>query len=448
MFHITRIFSLRRLNNNLVQALYRGFRAAFLLRTVSVALTFLLQIFLARLLGADAFGSYVFVLAWIGFLVLFGKFGLDTASLRYLPAYLVNVDSGLATGFIHFSMKVVILFSTIISLVSSLVIWILPHKLGEEVTELFYIGFLILPAMALLQLYSARIQAMKHVGLAQVPQGIIKPLVLGALVIVFVFIGIELDAYGILWLEFITLMICLFIAWQLFRKRYRAVSQVVAPALKNSEWLSTAYSLFFISVAQLGLAKADVLMIGSLDGTKNAGLYAVASLIASLVTFFIGSANHFIAPTVSELYAKSKQTELQHLITVSTVSIALITIPVLVGLILGGEELLGLFGEEFRSQYPALMILLAGQFVIVLWGSVGFLLTMSEFQKEASRIIWMATVINIILNALFIPAFGTVGAAAATSISVALRSIILGIYVWKLLRIMPPIFGPLLRLFP
>ena len=93
--------------------------------------------------------------------------------------------------------------------------------------------------------------------------------------------------------------------------------------------------------------------------------------------------------------------------------------------------LLSFFGEQFVSGVLCLNILIAGQLINVLCGSVGYILNMTEYQNVFKWIIIFSVVINIVLNIALIPLHGIFGAAVASMISLILWNILSCIYVYK-----------------
>ena len=82
-------------------------------------------------------------------------------------------------------------------------------------------------------------------------------------------------------------------------------------------------------------------------------------------------------------------------------------------------ELLHLFGKSFTAGAPALLILAVGHLVNAATGPTGILLTMTGKQKwEVANTISMVA-FNFLLNLVFIPTMGLIGAAIATAVSIA-----------------------------
>jgi O-antigen/teichoic acid export membrane protein len=120
-------------------------------------------------------------------------------------------------------------------------------------------------------------------------------------------------------------------------------------------------------------------------------------------------------------------------------------------IVLFGKTILGLFGPGFIIAYVPLVILLTGQTINAMSGSVGFLMTMTGYEKQAAWIIGTGATANIALNAVLIPLFGILGAARilgaaiATASTTALWNVAMLIFVRKRLGIDPTIFSTIRR---
>ena len=127
--------------------------------------------------------------------------------------------------------------------------------------------------------------------------------------------------------------------------------------------------------------------------------------------------------------------------TMAARGIFAITVTICIGLVVFGKMLLGLFGAEFTTGYVVLLILLAGQVINAMAGSVGYLMTMTGYQNQAAWIIGMSTLVNVGLNAVLIPKLGIVGAAIATATTTVLWNILMLTFVWRKLNINPTVFA-------
>ena len=112
-------------------------------------------------------------------------------------------------------------------------------------------------------------------------------------------------------------------------------------------------------------------------------------------------------------------------------------------LIIFARPILGIFGAEFVAARWGLTILVLGQLINVGVGSVGYLMIMTGHQNQSTYIFGFSALANVILNALLIPRFGTIGAAIATATTMALWNISLHFLVVKHLHVYPSIVANL-----
>ncbi len=100
------------------------------------------------------------------------------------------------------------------------------------------------------------------------------------------------------------------------------------------------------------------------------------------------------------------------------------TVPVLIGLLVLGEPLLEqLFGPQFVKAYPALFLMVLGQFINAVSGSTGLFMNMTGREVVFRNIVLSAALINIVMNYFLTPRYGIVGAACAYMISISFWNI-------------------------
>jgi O-antigen/teichoic acid export membrane protein len=121
-------------------------------------------------------------------------------------------------------------------------------------------------------------------------------------------------------------------------------------------------------------------------------------------------------------------------------AIFVFTLVVSIILAVCGKLMLSLFGLDFTIAFVPLLILLAGQVVNALAGSVGLIMTMTGHQNQAGAIIAASVTANITLNALLIPLLGLAGAAISTAFTMATWNIAMFTFVKRRIGINSTIF--------
>jgi O-antigen/teichoic acid export membrane protein len=411
-------------------AFARSAGGAFVANAAGVALGVVTQACLARILGVATFGTYVYVITWVNVLIIPALLGLDTASVRFVSVYYSQGNKQMLREFVVFSVCRTMVLSGGLSLGLIAAVAVLRDRLHPATYAAFQVGCLLLPASALLQLGVSYLQATKKIIHAQLIDNVPRNLIVLALV-VFVLLPLKvgLDAVHLVGVTAFATGVTLLVVYYLLPfASVHADQRTNVPSPKR-EWTRVSFALFLISGSQAILARTDVLLIGIFLNVSDAGVYAVASRLATLVGFGITAINASLAPTIADLYAQKAHVELQRIVTFASRLVMLYAVPVMVVLWVGGRFLLGLFGAEFQRGYSVLLLLSAGQIVVALAGSVGFLLTMTGHHQLALRVIGATAVVNLGLNLLMIPKWGMQGAALATMLATACRSLTLTYFV-------------------
>jgi O-antigen/teichoic acid export membrane protein len=180
------------------------------------------------------------------------------------------------------------------------------------------------------------------------------------------------------------------------------------------------------------LNQTDVLIVGSLQNTTEAGVYSAAAKITLLIPMVIIFVNTITAPAIAQLHATGQTVHLQRMLTRVAWGSTVISTPLCMGIVVCSRWLLGLFGPQFESGQVALIILTIGRLVVACTGSVGYLMSMTNHQREAATILGATAVFNIVLCGVLVPMLGIEGAALSTTISMALWSVTMVIAAYRL----------------
>jgi len=416
--------------------LARGALGAFVVKITGAGVLFGLHVLLARLLGVSQYGIYVYAITWINILAILCLLGFHTSLVRFIAEYKAKQQWGLLRGIIHRSTQAVLAFSILVGIIAAIIIFFLRHRLSGELAIAFYIGFGSLPIFALCRLREASLRALKCVVQSELLLRLVRPVLLALIVLgLFFTLREPLEAANVMAGNLIAVVGTLAVGVILLRKAIPESASQAEPVYAQRQWLKVSLPLLLIAGMHIILKRTDIIMIGAIWGPDDAGIYSAASRISDLVVFALMAINSILAPMISELYSTGKNKELQRLVTLAARAIFVFTL--MFSIILGvfGKSALSLFGAEFVVTYVPLLILLTGQLVNALAGSVGLIMTMTGHQNQAGAIIVGSTAVNIVLNVLLIPLFGLTGAAISTAFTMVLWNITMLVYVQRRLGI-------------
>lgn len=416
--------------------LARGASLFLLIQVAGVGLSFGVHVALARALGTADYGTYVYVYSWALVLLLVCRAGLGTASLRFVASFAAVGDWGRLRGFLRTTHATVALASAAVSLTTATVMLLLGDRLAPALRATFLVACLAIPLHAFLQVHGFVLRGFKRVLLSQLPPSVMQPALLGSGVLLFPLLAPgRLDAPGAMALNAGAALCGVAFTTVAIRAVRPAPLRDAEPVVELRPWLRVAAPLMLVNAMNMVLQRTDILLVGSLLGPEDAGVYAAAARIATVLVFGLTAVNAWAAPLIADLHARGDQEGLQRLVRLAARGIFGFTLPAAVGVVVFGRQLLGLFGPEFAAAYVPLVILAAGQMVNALAGPVGFLMTMTGRQDTAARILGVHAVLNVGLLALLVPPYGIVGAAAATGLTRASWNLVMALAVWRSMRL-------------
>ena len=198
----------------------------------------------------------------------------------------------------------------------------------------------------------------------------------------------------------------------------------------SNSWhfIKEAFPMMLSSTILIFLGWLDTFFLGIYETDTQVGIYNVALKVATLTSLSLQAINSILAPKLAKNFQEGNLEVFKKLIRFSTHLNFYITALIVFLIIVLHRWILGIFGDEFLNGATVLIILCVGQIANSMSGSVGVILQMTGYQKVYQNIVILALVINLILNLLLVPQYGTIGAAIATVASISSWNIIGAIY--------------------
>lgn len=163
--------------------------------------------------------------------------------------------------------------------------------------------------------------------------------------------------------------------------------------------------------------------------------FAISLRVSLLLSFILVAINIVIAPKIAYYVKNNEYIHLKRLIKNSNKIIYIVSLPIFIVFCFNAELIIGLFGSQYSENLVVIYILLFGQLVNVLTGSVGYLLSMSGFERDLQFISLFSLSILVLLSLILVPLFSEVGAAISTCTAIILQNTISSYYVKKRLGI-------------
>lgn len=404
----------------------------------ATAIGFLVQVLLARSLGADAYGAYTYALAWMNAAMLFGKLESDTSSIRFVGAYAGTSSWGLLRGYLRRVHQAIGLTSVLASLALVSAVWLARGRLDARDLSPLWIVCLLLPPTALLVMQAGCLQGFHRVRAAQVPNTVLRPVLFG--IAVFLLARTRhatLDAAEAIWLQLGATTVALLLSSIALRDARPRTLESVPPQYAMPLWARTAAGLMLVAGANVIVGpQLDVLVVGSILSTRQAGIYGVASQLATFTALGTTAVVFVATPMIAGLHAQKNRAALQRLVTMAVRGNYALTIPALPVVAFVGPVMLKWFGHPFLGGYPILLLLTTGMVVFAPIAMLaGYVMTMSGRQTQLAVVLMCAVAVDVLALVLFAPRFAAMGVAMATFTAGAVKTALLAGYIRRRLGV-------------
>lgn len=176
---------------------------------------------------------------------------------------------------------------------------------------------------------------------------------------------------------------------------------------------------YFIGNASFAIVNnSDLIIIGMYCNVGEVGIYSVASQIALLTRILLLTINTAISPQLSVMYKGKQKERIELLLRKAT--LILLGISVIIGIVVWniGQQVLTLWGEEFKYGYSALVILTFGQLFNLVTGISGQVLLMCGAQKIWRNIQVGGMVLYLLMMFMLVSKYGIIGAAIAKTCTI------------------------------
>lgn len=409
---------------------------------LSKILTYVYRILISKL-GPEVYGLFslsIIVLLWFG---VFFSFGLYEGILRFISLYRGKNE----INKIRYVFRASTIFLSISGIIAGIILYFLSHFIAVNILHspdlivFLQIISLSIPFYMLSFGFLSVIQAYENIKAHSFISDVLRNLINVVTLAIFVFIGFKTNSVilsyflGILVLFFSSFIYC----------KHHIPEVFIRPKINESLKKSIRkdiihYSLPFIfsGVIYELFVNLDSLVIGYFNGAIDVGYYNIAILLASFLAIAPMLFTKLLFPLIT------KEFSLKNFDSIKTLSkqvekwILAINLPLCLLIILfPGAVINLLFGAEYIIAETSLRILGIGMFLYSMSTVMENLISMIGKSKVLMVNVFIAAVVNLILNIILVPRYGMVGAAISTMLMYLILSITLFFQVKHYIGIIP-----------
>lgn len=371
---------------------------------------------LVRLLGSDRYGDYAFLLSTLSIIMIFltgsvypgmRKYIVENRSFDQWQEYVFSYYARIALLTAAVASAMVLILST-----SDL-----PTTLFGNHFDLY---FGVLAVIILLrQIFMTAKSTLMGFALEKYsePLDVGRKAIQAGAAILFLYLGFGL--MGVLTAHVLALSVITIIYIFLMRPHIKLFSVFdTLPAEFPRQELShfnffSILLLFFIST----IHHFDILLLRPIMGASPTGYYKAALTVVEFTWFIPTAIQTVLIHSTSELWSQGSKAEVQGLVSQAARYTLLLTTLLVIGLAVLAEPFLKVyFGPEFVQSVQPLIILLPGALCFAVSRPI---LGVGQGKGDLRIFVFVTGIgaaLNLVLNLLLIPQYGTTGAAIATSI--------------------------------
>jgi O-antigen/teichoic acid export membrane protein len=397
----------------------------FIIRVISAALAYLSQILLARWLGGSDYGVYVYVWTWVLLLGSMMDFGISASAQKIIPEYRTAGEHALLRGFLAGSRWMTFVASVAVSLLLAGVVKALAPWIAANAIVPLYIGCITLPAFVVANTQDGIARSHDWMRLGLMPQFIVRQALIIGITAGAVVLGFNLGATAAMmasaaavWIAMISQLIVL----------NRRLALHIEPGAKRYDfrgWLAVSLPILLVESFYLLLSYTDVLVLQQFRTSEEVGIYFAVVKTLALVSFIHYAMSATTAHRFAEYHALGDKERLSAYVAHAINWTFWPSLAATIVLLALGKPLLWLFGAQFVTGYDIMFIAAIGLVARSAIGPVERLLNMLGHQYICAAAYAFAFVMNVVLCLALVPRFGGYGAAAATSISLVLETVLL-----------------------
>lgn len=347
---------------------------ATLIRVVGMAIGILLYVLVAKSLSVSDVGIFFLIISITTLISTLSTLGLSNAMVRFVSIFKENLNkedqNSMFTLIMFITISMSLALSGMLYSVSEANFNVIFDK--PEFSTVIKNVVMIIPAMAAFTIITSAHQSAGNAVYGLFFQAILHPL-LFIILIMFNKGGLTDVLYAYLDALMITLGLSMF-----FLSKISGIRLGMKFGIKNInlvKGLLRNYSLQ--GLVGLLIKQAPIVLASVFMPSAQVALLAISLKISSLVSFVLSATNLILQPKLSVMFNKKKLKDVEVVCQKVTFYMTLFSIPIIVLLLIFPSYILSLFDGPYIAAQNVLRVLVIGQFVNVLTGSVGGVLIMS-----------------------------------------------------------------------
>lgn len=415
-------------------------------RGATVAVTAVLQLWLAATMGADEYGRYLFLMAVVLTCTTVALRGYDTLLLRWTARSLKEEDHPLGyaaqTHCRHQALLACVVCGAFLLIVSTGITFTSQPAAADA-----YAIAAVVSALGCM----VRVTEAQFCGRGMPLRGSLSTWVvpLGCLVLLPAWLAmtgqplsatLALSAHA-------ALQLGLLAGFRLFGSHgFQHTTRPGRARYTAQQWRAESRQLSLLNLAAMAQSHGIVLLLGTLLSTEAVGQLGVAVKLAALMMLGVEAVNLVSSPRFAAAHASQDQRLLQRHATQAAVLSFGAAVAALAALVTLFPFLLQWIGSSYAAATIPTALLATASLINAGCGSVAELLKMSGHASLCVRAVIVSACVGVMVSVIAIPVWGTLGAAVGQAAAIICWNLLMVRDVYRVLHVHSHVGWPLYRL--
>jgi len=373
-----------------------------------------ITILLARYLGPENYGKYALVVSFCYIFVVIADFGIDTLTIKDVAR-----NHSIADNYVSFSFIVKPILACLCICILNLLVWILRYPRDILMCmSIFSIHLIFITLSHAISSIFKAFEKMEYSSLIEIINGLV-----GILLIV-ILIYSNASLLEIIFSRVVAFFIAFLVAVFILLKKFSKPSFELNLSFIK-ETLLHSVPFLTIGIIYVLYFKIDIIMLSKIKGNIYVGWYAPAANDIFFALFLIPRT---VTSVMFPVFSRHFGTSLESFRKSTNFTIKILTVlgsATTVGTIFFAPQIIYfIFGKKYENSIIVLQIIASGITFVFLRDVLSYSLTAAEKVKTVMWINLFTLLLNVFLNAIFIPLYAHIG-AALTSVTCLFISFIL-----------------------
>jgi len=400
-------------------------------RLFGAGLTFLVQVAIARFIGAQALGDYILVMAAVNIIAVVMPLGFETIGTYFAAEYRAKGEGRLLRGFMaraygHTALTGVLLVAVGYPLAG------LFGEPGRALAAHWLPAAVLAIATAMVLVSGAMLVGLKRPFAGFFAETLFRPMLAIAGFAVAIYVGRGDEITTLLWVLSVGYAVVALVQFGLLLRTTTRIPLEAEPrAGEARRWWRFALPWIALAVAGDFFFDIDLLLLSGHMSREELAIFGVCTRVFSLVSFGVRAVYAVTMPDMFESEALKDRAGFHRKIGEANLVASGLSIVLLVLVLVGSPLAFMLFGAKFQAGVVPLAILCVGLVVRSVFGPASVVLSVHDRPYASLPAVAASIATLVVANLALVPHFGLMGASFAAVIAMTVWSAAMWFTAWR-----------------